>query len=566
MVRQRLPPGNGSSLNVAEGKQMEDRLIKSEERLRLTLDAAQIGVFDWDVKSDTFEASPVYYSMLGYPVESGPGDRAVWLARLHPDDRNKVAEKIASVLARQANAYSYEARMRHADGSYRWLSVKAFSVERDAQGVVTRILGIRADITERKRSEEELELYKSGLERLVSERTAQLEAAKKQAENANRAKSDFLANMSHEIRTPMNAILGMSALLRRDGVTPRQAERLEQIDTAAKHLLATISDILDLSKIEAGKFVIDDAPVMIASLLGNVHSIMIDRAQAKGLRLNVEAGDFPSGLRGDPTRLQQSLLNYVANAIKFTDQGSVTVRAFAQQETADAQVVRFEVEDSGIGVPPETLPRLFSAFEQADNSTTRKYGGTGLGLAITRRLAQLMSGEAGVQSTQGSGSTFWFTARLSKREGLSATAAARTATVIDAEQAIRQRYRGTRVLLVDDEPVNLLVSQSLLEDTGLVVETAEDGVQAIEQAQQMRYALILMDMQMPRINGLEATRRIRQLPGYEDTPILAMTANAFAEDKARCLAAGMNDVIVKPVSPDQFFSTLLRWLERTAQR
>ena len=545
---------------------MEDLLIKSEERLRLTLDAAQIGVFDWDVKNDTFEASPVYYSMLGYPVESGPGDRAVWLARLHPDDRSKVAEKIASVLARQANAYSYEARMRHADGSYRWLSVKAFSVERDAQGMVTRILGIRADITERKRSEEELELYKSGLERLVGERTAQLEAAKIQAENANRAKSDFLANMSHEIRTPMNAILGMSALLRRDGVTPRQAERLDQIDTAAKHLLATISDILDLSKIEAGKFVIDDAPVMIASLLGNVHSIMIDRAQAKGLRLNVEAGDFRSGLRGDPTRLQQALLNYVANAIKFTDQGGVTVRAFVQQETADAQVVRFEVEDSGIGVPPETLPRLFSAFEQADNSTTRKYGGTGLGLAITRRLAQLMGGDAGVQSTQGSGSTFWFTARLSKREGLTATTAARTTTVIDAEQAIRQGYRGTRVLLVDDEPVNLLVSQSLLEDTGLVVETAEDGVQAIEQAQQMRYALILMDMQMPRINGLEATRRIRQLPGYEDTPILAMTANAFAEDKARCLAAGMDDVIVKPVSPDQFFSTLLRWLERTAQR
>ena len=552
-----------TSLNVAGSKQMEDLLIKSEERLRLTLDAAQIGVFDWDVKNDTFESSPIYYSMLGYPVESGPGDRAVWLARLHPDDRSKVAEKIASVLSKRANSYSYEARMRHADGSYRWLSVKAFSVERDAQGMVTRILGIRTDITERKHSEEELERYKSGLERLVSERTAQLEAAKKQAENANRAKSDFLANMSHEIRTPMNAILGMSALLRRDGVTPRQAERLDTIDTAASHLLATISDILDLSKIEAGKFVIEEAPVMIASLLGNVYSIMIDRAKAKGLTLNIEAGNFSAALRGDPTRLQQALLNYATNAIKFTEKGGVTVRAYPLEETADAQVVRFEVQDSGIGVPPDALPRLFSAFEQADNSTTRKYGGTGLGLAITRRLAELMGGEAGVQSAEGSGSTFWFTANLRKDQGQAKAPPSRPATAPDAEQAIRQRYRGTRILLVDDEPVNLLVSQSLLEDLGLVVDTAEDGAQAIEQARETRYTLILMDMQMPTINGLEATQRIRQLPGYQDTPILAMTANAFVEDKARCFAAGMNDVIVKPVSPEQFFSTLLRWLERS---
>ena len=545
---------------------MEDLLIKSEERLRLTLDAAQIGVFDWDVKNDTFEASPVYYSMLGYPVETGPGDRALWLARVHPDDRGKVAEKIAAVLRRQASAYSYEARMRHADGNYRWLSVKAFSVERDTQGEVTRILGIRADISERKHSEEELELYKNGLERLVGERTAQLEAAKKQAEDANRAKSDFLANMSHEIRTPMNAILGMSALLRRDGITPRQAERLDQIDTAANHLLAIISDILDLAKIEAGKVAIDEAPVMVASLLGNVRSIMIDRAQVKGLRLNVEAADWPSALRGDPTRLQQALLNYVANAIKFTESGSITVRALVQQETADALMLRFEVEDSGIGVPPETLPRLFRAFEQADNSTTRKHGGTGLGLAITRRLAELMGGEAGAHSTPGSGSTFWFTARLRKDEGQSGIAPLRTVNTVDAEQAIRQRHRGTRVLLVDDEPVNLLVSQSLLEDCGLDVHTAEDGAQAIELAQQTCYALILMDMQMPKINGLEATRRIRQLRDYAGTPILAMTANAFAEDKARCLAAGMDDFIVKPVSPEQFFTTLIKWLDLAAPR
>ena len=541
---------------------MDELLRKSEERLRLTLEVAQIGVFDWDVKNDSFEASPIYYSMLGYPVETGPGDRAAWLGRLHPDDRARVAANISSVLAGKANAYSYEARMRHADGRYRWISAKAFSVERDESGMVTRILGIRTDITDRKHSEEELELYKNNLERLVGERTAQLAAAKMQADNANRAKSDFLANMSHELRTPMNAILGMSALLRRDGVTPRQAERLDTIDMASGHLLATISDILDISKIEAGKLVVEEAPVLIGSLLSKIHSLLIERAQAKGLQLQVEPGTIPADLLGDATRLQQALLNYAGNAIKFTEQGSVTVRAFTQEETAEAVVLRFEVQDSGIGIPPETLPRLFCAFEQADNSTTRKYGGSGLGLAITRRLATLMGGEVGVQSTPGSGSTFWFTARLPRNQSPGEIVASPAEPAIDAEQRIRERHRGARVLLVDDEPVNLLVTESLLDEAGLVVDTAEDGAQAIEKARESRYVLVLMDMQMPNINGLDATRHIRELPAYRDTPILAMTANAFAEDKARCFAAGMNDFIVKPVAPGQLFSTLLKWLER----
>ncbi len=554
---------------------MADPLEKSEERLRLTLEAAQIGVFDWDVKNDSFETSPTYYSMLGYPPETGPGNRAVWVERLHPDDRAMVVGKIQSILLKQADAYSYEARMRHADGSFRWLAVKAFSVEHDAQGTVTRILGIRMDITERKRSEEELEHYKNDLERLVRERTAELEAARTQAEEANRAKSDFLANMSHEIRTPMNAILGMSALLRRGGVTAEQAERLDRIDMASRHLLATISDILDISKIEAGKLVIEQAPLTIGSLLANVRSIMSERAQAKGLTLKVEAGDFPPGLQGDATRLQQAVLNYVANAIKFTERGEVTVRARLQEETADAVVLRFEVQDQGIGIPFATLNRLFSAFEQADTSTTRKYGGTGLGLAITRRLARLMGGEAGAESTPGVGSTFWFTVRLAKCDR------PRPATPTDTAEGVREaegsredagdlqiseRYRGARILVVDDEPVNLLVARYLLEDFGFAVDSAEDGLDAVRCAQQTAYALILMDMQMPKLNGLDATRRIRELPGHARTPILAMTANAFADDKARCLAAGMDDFIVKPISPEPLFATLRAWLEREQRR
>ena len=543
---------------------MEDLLRKSEERLRLTLDAAQIGVFDWDVSKDVFEASPIYYTMLGYPPESGPGNRALWIERVHPDDRAMVAERIRSVLAKQADAYSYEARIRHADGTYRWLSAKAFSVERDDTGAVTRILGIRMDISERKRSEQELEHYKNGLERLVRERTAELEAARQQAEDASRAKSEFLANMSHEIRTPMNAILGMSALLRRGGVTPEQAARLDKIDMASNHLLATISDILDISKIEAGKLVLEEAPVLIAGLLDNVYSIMVERAQAKGLALRIEADEIPQTLQGDPTRLQQALLNYVTNAIKFAEHGEVVVRAVRQQESDDAHVVRFEVRDTGIGIAAAALPRLFSTFEQADNSTTRKYGGTGLGLAITRRLAKLMGGEVGVESTPGSGSTFWFSARLSKGAGPHISVAA-TADA-DAEQQIREQHAGSRVLLVDDEPVNLLVARYLLEEAGLAVDTAEDGCAAVLSAQKTPYALILMDMQMPKLNGLEATRQIRRLPGHARTPILAMTANAFAEDKARCFDAGMDDFIVKPIAPESLFTTLLHWLEQSARR
>ncbi len=423
------------------------------------------------------------------------------------------------------------------------------------------VISIIRDITERKHAEAELDQHRHHLEELVASRTAELAQARDAAESASIAKSAFLANMSHEIRTPMNAIMGMTSILQRSGVTPLQTERLAKIDTACKHLLNLINSILDLSKIEAGKFVLEDAPVTVADLLKNVRTILAERAQAKGIKMLVETTAFPPNLQGDPTRLQQALLNYATNAIKFTERGRVTLRALALEERAESIVLRFEVQDTGIGIADETLPRLFSAFEQADNSTTRKYGGTGLGLAITRRLAELMGGEVGVTSTPGIGSTFWFTVRLLKKAVSEKTVP--PIMVVDAERLIGERYRGSRVLIVDDEPVNIAITQFLLEDTGLLVDTAEDGIQAIRKAGETAYALILMDMQMPRLNGLEATRQIRQLPGYRNTPILAMTANAFAEDKAQCLEAGMNDFLVKPMEPERTFEKLLEWLEKS---
>jgi CheY-like chemotaxis protein len=294
------------------------------------------------------------------------------------------------------------------------------------------------------------------------------------------------------------------------------------------------------------------------SLLNVNFELVYDRAQAKNLKLIVESSDLPPQLLGDATRLQQALLNYAVNAVKFTNQGSVTIRTRIAESATSSLLVRFEVEDTGIGIDPDVQHKLFAAFEQADNSTSRQYGGTGLGLAITKKLAALMDGEAGLDSRPGLGSRFWFTARLKRPSAIAAAAAA--APNASAEQQLLLEHAGKRILLAEDEPINREITLELLSYVGLVVEVAEDGLQAVDRAQHQAFDLILMDMQMPNLDGLQATERIRQCLGTRRLPILAMTANAFAEDKARCLAAGMDDFISKPVSPTVLFETLLRWL------
>jgi PAS domain S-box-containing protein len=536
------------SRDVTARRTSEQALLKAREeaianerdkRIRALFDAAPVGLVY--VKGSVIESlNQQFVAMFGYQADDIPTVEDWWL-RAYPDPayrQHVVAtwdELIKKAVAGDGEVESREYRVRTKSGRDLDMLIGGKVLE---DGMIATL----TDISQLKSVQ------------------AALNDAKEAAEAANMAKSTFLANMSHEIRTPMNAILGYAHLLRRGELTAEQDDRLVKIGTAGEHLLAVINDILDISKIEAGKMVLEETGFALSAILDHVQSLIANSAKAKGLTVGIDYGNVPSILRGDPTRLRQGLLNFANNAVKFTERGSVTIRARLLEESESGLLVCFEVSDTGIGISEQQRAVLFQAFQQVDASTTRKYGGTGLGLAITQRLARMMGGDAGVESQSGVGSTFWFTARLGRGQ---LAESVETRDQSSPESMIRLRYTGTRILLVEDDSINQEVALALLEDTGLKVDVADNGLQAVAKATDTDYALILMDMQMPEMGGVEATRAIRQLPARRWTPIVAMTANAFDEDRELCIAAGMSDFVPKPVDPEVLYQTLARWLSNS---
>jgi PAS domain S-box-containing protein len=526
------------SKNITSLKRAEIAEHEALQKLQLITDAIPGVVYQF-MRTVTGEWKFLYLSkgitsIYEVSIQDALKDASLLTQCILLEDRESHRESVESSY-RDLTEWEHWHRIMTPNGVVKWIRGRA-SPQRQSDGSVVWT-GLLVDVTERKQIEEA-------------------------ALAANRAKSEFLANMSHEIRTPLSAIAGMAMMIRKEPLSAMQSDRLRKLELAVSHLSSTINDVLDLSKIEADKLELEQGPVDMDAVFDNVVAMVHENLEKRGLTLNMAIDPMPKGLVGDATRVEQALLNYVSNAIKFTPSGSITVKAFVTERSETAALLRIEVQDTGVGIPADKHGILFNAFVQADSSTTRKFGGTGLGLAITKRFVEAMGGEVGFSSEAEKGSKFWFSVKF----GINAVAQPSPHTkAVNAGSTLKSRHAGKRVLLAEDDEFNREVGVFLLQDVGMEIHIAENGQSAVDMAAGNHYDLILMDMQMPVLDGLEATRRIRAVSTDTSLPIVAMTANAFFEDKLRCMEAGMNDFLTKPVNPDVLYEVMLGIFERPAQ-